>query len=143
MREASIATSRLASLVNIAGLRIKWSAWLALWTNCYSYATILAPAFITAPMYFRGEIEFGTISQVCHTHLFSVLTATFVHLTACGSSCRISVAWLVCQGKDHLCLFTEALVSSLPPATYQLTVVHTHSAQQLTQATLAALCILA
>ena len=67
MREASVASSRLANLINIARLRIKWSACLSLWTNCYSYATILAPAFITAPMYFRGEIEFGTISQVCYT----------------------------------------------------------------------------
>lgn len=64
VREAGVASGRLASLVSLARLRIKWSAWLSLWTNCYSYATILAPAFITAPMYFRGEIEFGTISQV-------------------------------------------------------------------------------
>ena len=64
MREVGVASRCLNNLISIGRLRIKWSAWLSLWTNCYSYATILAPAFITAPMYFRGEIEFGIISQV-------------------------------------------------------------------------------
>lgn len=66
MREVGVASRCLNNLISIGRLRIKWSAWLSLWTNCYSYATILAPAFITAPMYFRGEIEFGIISQVAH-----------------------------------------------------------------------------
>ncbi len=64
VREVGVASRCLHNLINIGRLRIKWSACLSLWTNCYSYATILAPAFITAPMYFRGEIEFGIISQV-------------------------------------------------------------------------------
>ena len=64
VREVGVAMRCLNSLIDIARLRIKWSACLSLWTNYYSYATILAPAFITAPMYFRGEIEFGIISQV-------------------------------------------------------------------------------
>ncbi|DBB06377.1 hypothetical protein WJX77_005903 [Trebouxia sp. C0004] len=63
-REMGVASRCLHNLVAIARIRINWSACLSLWTNCYSYATILAPAFITAPMYFRGEIEFGIISQV-------------------------------------------------------------------------------
>lgn len=29
-----------------------------------SYATILVPSLLTAPRYFRGEVEFGVISQV-------------------------------------------------------------------------------
>lgn len=60
-----VASRCLHNLINVGRLRIRWSAYLSLWTNCYSYATILAPAVITAPMYFRGEIEFGIISQVC------------------------------------------------------------------------------
>lgn len=59
-----VASRCLHNLINVGRLRIQWSAYLSLWTNCYSYATILAPAVITAPMYFRGEIEFGIISQV-------------------------------------------------------------------------------
>ena len=66
VREVGVATRCLHNLVAIARRRINWSACLSLWTNCYSYSTILAPAFITAPMYFRGEIEFGIISQVKH-----------------------------------------------------------------------------
>lgn len=63
-REMGVASQCLHNLINVGRLRIQWSAYLSLWTNCYSYATILAPAVITAPMYFRGEIEFGIISQV-------------------------------------------------------------------------------
>jgi hypothetical protein len=32
-----------------------------------SYATILVPSLLTAPRYFRGEIEFGVISQARRT----------------------------------------------------------------------------
>ncbi|KAL3153965.1 hypothetical protein ABBQ32_013522 [Trebouxia sp. C0010 RCD-2024] len=63
-REMGVASRCLHNLINVGRVRILWSAYLSLWTNCYSYATILAPAVITAPMYFRGEIEFGIISQV-------------------------------------------------------------------------------
>ena len=64
-REVGVASRCLRNLIYVGRLRMKWSAYLSLWTNCYSYATILAPAVITAPMYFRGQIEFGIISQVC------------------------------------------------------------------------------
>jgi ABC-type uncharacterized transport system fused permease/ATPase subunit len=32
-----------------------------------SYATILVPSLLTAPRYFRGEVEFGVISQARRT----------------------------------------------------------------------------
>ena len=41
-----------------------WAAGLSLWSNAYSYATILLPSILTAPRYFAGEVEFGTITQV-------------------------------------------------------------------------------
>ena len=34
-----------------------------MWTSVYFYATVLIPSTMTAPRYFRGEIEFGVISQ--------------------------------------------------------------------------------
>ncbi len=43
--------------------QVRWEAILSLWTNGYEYATILAPAMLTAPRYFAGEIEFGVIAQ--------------------------------------------------------------------------------
>mmetsp|Transcript_14977 Transcript_14977/g.45203 ORF Transcript_14977/g.45203 Transcript_14977/m.45203 type:complete len:636 (-) Transcript_14977:410-2317(-) len=63
-REAAIAGGRLAALVAITRLKIAWGAALSLWTNGYSYATILLPALLTAPRYFAGDIEFGVIAQV-------------------------------------------------------------------------------
>ena len=52
--------------------QVRWEAILSLWTNGYEYATILAPAMLTAPRYFAGEIEFGVIAQArshCQTLL--------------------------------------------------------------------------
>ncbi|KAK9809945.1 hypothetical protein WJX72_002230 [[Myrmecia] bisecta] len=63
-REAAIATSRLILLINTLRLKLAWEAGLAIWTNCYSYATILVPSLLTAPRYFSGEVEFGVITQV-------------------------------------------------------------------------------
>jgi ABC transporter transmembrane region 2 len=63
-REESIASGRLALLLATIRQRIMWDAGLSLWTNCYTYATVLVPAMLTAPRYFAGEIEFGVISQV-------------------------------------------------------------------------------
>ena len=39
-------------------------AGLSLWSNFYSYATMLIPPLLTAPRYFAGEVEFGVITQV-------------------------------------------------------------------------------
>ena len=67
-REAEIAGGRLRKLVEISRAKIRLKMLLALWQNSYGYATILVPSLLTAPRYFRGEIEFGVISQVrgCH-----------------------------------------------------------------------------
>ena len=39
---------------------------LELWTNVFSYATILIPSLLTAPRYFAGEIEFGMVTQATY-----------------------------------------------------------------------------
>ena len=52
------------SLVAIARLKVAWTAGLSLWSNFYSYATMLLPSILTAPRYFAGEVEFGVITQV-------------------------------------------------------------------------------
>ncbi|KAA6422215.1 MAG: ABC transporter [Trebouxia sp. A1-2] len=95
VREVGVASRCLQNLVAIARLRINWSACLSLWTNCYSYATILAPAFITAPMYFRGEIEFGIISQAGNSLLI-------VGPSGCGKSSMlraIAGLWTIGNGE--------------------------------------------
>jgi ABC-type uncharacterized transport system fused permease/ATPase subunit len=52
-------------------IKIVWATFLALWTNFYQHATLLMPALLTAPRYFRGEVEFGVITQVQHCRNFT------------------------------------------------------------------------
>ena len=63
-REALVASGRLGRLVAVLRARLAWELGLGVWTNCYSYVTILVPALLTAPRYFAGEVEFGVITQV-------------------------------------------------------------------------------
>lgn len=67
--------ARLESLVASARQRVTWSAGLSLWTNCYTYITILLPSLLTAPRYFAGEVEFGVITQVSCTASAAVAKA--------------------------------------------------------------------
>ncbi|GAX77264.1 hypothetical protein CEUSTIGMA_g4710.t1 [Chlamydomonas eustigma] len=55
--------NRFQEVIKSSQERITWASLYDLWTSVYSYATILMPALLTAPRYFRGEIEFGVISQ--------------------------------------------------------------------------------
>lgn len=64
MREQQGADERLFALVNYAKRKIAWMGGLSLWTNFYSYVTMLIPPLMTAPRYFAGEVEFGVITQV-------------------------------------------------------------------------------
>jgi len=70
-REAGTVRSRLTSLVDITVQRLWWLAGLGFWSNCYGYATILVPSLMIGPRYFRGEVDFGTISQA--SYLFNRL----------------------------------------------------------------------
>lgn len=63
-REVAMTAGRLQSLVTTARQRVAWAAGLSLWSNCYTYVTILMPSLLTAPRYFAGEVEFGVITQV-------------------------------------------------------------------------------
>ncbi|KAH7621929.1 hypothetical protein Ndes2526B_g02746 [Nannochloris sp. 'desiccata'] len=63
-RESRIAAGRLGTAVSVTRRQILIHAWLSLWQNIYSYATILIPSLLMAPRYFAGEVRFGTIVQV-------------------------------------------------------------------------------
>ena len=63
-REAAGAVARLRAAVEATYRKVAWESGLALWTNAYSFATILVPSMLMAPKYFAGEVRFGTISQV-------------------------------------------------------------------------------
>ena len=62
--EAEAAVTRLDSLLAYTKRKIAWMGGLSLWTNAYSYVTMLIPPILTAPRYFAGEVEFGVITQV-------------------------------------------------------------------------------
>lgn len=63
-RERRTAQHKLDRLVRVRRSAILWTAGLSLWTNAYSYATILVPSVMCAPLYFAGKMQFGVISQV-------------------------------------------------------------------------------
>jgi len=65
-REQKCSTHRLQGAVNTQRRRIFIEAILSFWQNVYSYATILMPALLMAPRYFKGEVRFGDISQVSY-----------------------------------------------------------------------------
>lgn len=62
--EAACVDSRFTSLVHTIRRAISLTALLDAWRNCYDYATILVPPVVIAPRYFRGEIQFGVVTQV-------------------------------------------------------------------------------
>ena len=71
-REQGAAQARMGSLVNYMKRKIAWTGGLSLWTNAYSYVTMLIPPLLTAPRYFAGEVEFGVITQVLYHPLHEV-----------------------------------------------------------------------
>lgn len=42
---------------------IGWNRNLAFFTNSYNYAALLVPTLLVAPMFMRGEVEFGVVAQ--------------------------------------------------------------------------------
>lgn len=91
-REDAAARARLAALVGVRRAAILWSAGLSLWVNIYSYATILVPSIMCAPLYFAGRMPFGVISQVgtAFSHIEAALNYVVNHLTSISSLAAVS-----------------------------------------------------
>jgi ABC-type uncharacterized transport system fused permease/ATPase subunit len=83
-RESRIAAGRLGTAVAVSRRQILIHAWLSLWQNIYSYATILIPSLLMAPRYFAGEVRFGTIVQVgfAFSKIEGALSYIVTHLAA-------------------------------------------------------------
>jgi putative ATP-binding cassette transporter len=83
-RESRIAAGRLSTAVAVTRRQILIHAWLSLWQNIYSYATILIPSLLMAPRYFAGEVRFGTIVQVgfAFNKIEGALSYVVTHLAA-------------------------------------------------------------
>jgi putative ATP-binding cassette transporter len=54
---------RLASVVTNMRSIIVWNRNLGFFRNSYNYLALVVPILIVAPMYMRGEIEFGVVTQ--------------------------------------------------------------------------------
>lgn len=91
-REDATARARLATLVGVRKAAIAWSAGLSLWTNVYSYATILVPYIMCAPSYFAGGMPFGVISQVAtaFSHIEGALNYVVNHLGSISGLAAVS-----------------------------------------------------
>jgi vitamin B12/bleomycin/antimicrobial peptide transport system ATP-binding/permease protein len=54
---------RLLAAVRNTMVIIGWNRNLGFFTNSYNYAALVIPIVVVAPMYMRGEVEFGVITQ--------------------------------------------------------------------------------
>lgn len=62
-REQAHCQSKFDKLVGILLQTLKWQFGLNGWLSIYDYITLLVPALVIAPRFFRGEVEFGVIAQ--------------------------------------------------------------------------------
>lgn len=77
-REASSSSLFFSILVRNLRERLVWGRHLSLFQNLYEYATIVIPAVIIAPKYFRGEVEFGVITQTSFAFKTILYALTFI-----------------------------------------------------------------
>jgi putative ATP-binding cassette transporter len=62
-REQTDLVSRLKAVVLNFTVIIAWNRNLAFFTNSYNYLALVLPIAVVAPMFMRGEVEFGVVTQ--------------------------------------------------------------------------------
>lgn len=104
-RELQDLGQRFAGVVKNTLWLIGWTRNLGFFTSAYSYAAFLVPTLVVAPMFMRGEIEFGSVTQAGGAFA-SVLAAVsmvitqFEKISAYGANVtRLGVLW---DGLDEL-----------------------------------------
>ena len=70
---------------------IGWSRNLRVFTHSYNYVALVVPALVVGPMYMRGEIEFGVVTQAEMAFAqvlaaVSVIVSYFENLSASAAS---------------------------------------------------------
>jgi vitamin B12/bleomycin/antimicrobial peptide transport system ATP-binding/permease protein len=72
---------RLADALRNARAIIDWSRNLGFLTNTYNYVLPILPTILVAPLYFSGEMEFGTVVQagVAFAQVLGALSVIVVH----------------------------------------------------------------
>ncbi|KAL6750267.1 ABC transporter transmembrane region 2-domain-containing protein [Haematococcus lacustris] len=106
--ESSLLTARLkAAVENYLGLLVATRN-LDFFTSFYRYIIQLLPAAVVAPLFFRGEIEFGVInqSQSAFNHVLNDLSLVVYQLNALAGFSAVV---------DRLGQFQEAMGASKPP----------------------------
>jgi putative ATP-binding cassette transporter len=84
---------RLDALVDNGKAMTNVNRNLGFFTNGYNYLIQLIPALIVAPLYFRGEIEFGTVTQSAMAfstlmNAFSIIVKEFDRITGFAAVVR-------------------------------------------------------
>ena len=79
-RERLDLMSRLGLVIRNSLDLINWNRNLAFFTSGYNYVAILIPIAIVAPMYIKGNVEFGAVSQAAGAFA-QVLAATSIIIT--------------------------------------------------------------
>lgn len=101
-REHRDLSGRFAEVVRNTVRIIGWNRNLGVFTNSYNYVALVVPALIVAPMFMRGQIEFGVVTQAESAFAavlaaLSVIVAQFEGLSQCTAGIqRLGELW------DHL-----------------------------------------
>jgi putative ATP-binding cassette transporter len=82
-REHLDLVNRLTAAVGNMWNIIIWNRNLAFFTNSYNYAALVLPVLIVAPMFMRGEVQFGVVTQAAGAFA-QVLAAVSLIITQFG-----------------------------------------------------------
>lgn len=82
-REHLDLVNRLTAAVGNMRNIIIWNRNLGFFTNSYNYAALVLPVMIVAPMFMRGEVEFGVVTQTAGAFA-QVLAAVSLIITQFG-----------------------------------------------------------
>ena len=104
-RELQDLGQRFAGVVKNTLWLIGWTRNLGFFTSAYSYAAFLVPTLVVAPMFMRGEIEFGSVTQAGGAFAsvlaaVSMIITQFEKISAYGANvARLGALW---DGLDDL-----------------------------------------
>jgi ABC-type uncharacterized transport system fused permease/ATPase subunit len=77
---------------------ITWNRNLGFFTNSYNYVAIVLPVMIVAPMFMRGEVELGVVTQSVGAFA-QVLAAVSLIITQFGSIKNAHRIYVMRQGE--------------------------------------------
>ncbi len=104
-RELQDLGQRFAGVVKNTLWLIGWTRNLGFFTSAYNYAAFLVPTLVVAPMFMRGEVEFGAVTQAGGAFAtvlaaVSMIVTQFEKISAYGANVeRLGALW---DGLDEL-----------------------------------------